>query len=609
MRMTQEEFIFNNEITDTDFLIKTFFEFFPSYKNEQNKIISAWNFLLEKTRTLTRSCGRPYFLHPMRVASILAQNNLDSDSIISGMFHNILSVDNVTIEEIEKKFGHDVATIIQGTAKITALPISSAQGGGRKTLQQADSIRKMLFAMVGDVRVILVKLADRLDRLRNLKGFDEKTRRAVAFEAIDIWAPLADRLGMSNEKNELEDLSLKYSNPDVFAQIKAIVAQKKNERSGYLEQAVNEIQLAAKNAGIEISVSSRAKHFYSIYQKMRKRNKEASELFDLLALRVLCKSVGECYTILGLVHNLWKPLEGRFKDYIAMPKSNGYQSLHTTVICHGKPLEIQIRTDEMHRVAEHGVASHWLYKKGSSHDLVDVKNLSIFNQLRKLRDEHSTDENFFNEFKNELLGDEIVVFTPKGDVIRLPLGSTAIDFAYTIHSEIGEKIVGAKANGKIIPLGTPLANTQIIEVITNPQTHPVEGWLKFAKTSKARQKIRAWLSANDANYETKNSSAAKGGVKNATTSASANSPAQKISHKKGTNPNNPPAHHSGKVRVENSKNFLVSLAKCCNPKYPDAICGYVSRARGITVHRANCLTYLRIPNLEKRSVKVEWEKE
>lgn len=601
--MTQEEFIFNNEITDTDFLIESFFTFFPSYKTDKAKITSAWNFLLEKTRGLTRSCSRPYFLHPMRVASIIAQNNLDSDSVISGLFHNILSVDEVTIEEIETQFGHDVAAIIQGTAKITALPISSAQDGGRKTLQQADSIRKMLFAMVGDVRVIIVKLADRLDRLRNLKGFDEKTKRAVAFEAIDIWAPLADRLGMSSEKNELEDLSLKYSNPDVFAQIKAIVAQKKNERAGYLEQAVKEIQAAAKNAGIEISVSSRAKHFYSIYQKMRKRNKEASELFDLLALRVLCKSVGECYTILGLVHNLWKPLEGRFKDYIAMPKSNGYQSLHTTVICHGKPLEIQIRTDEMHRVAEHGVASHWLYKKGSSRDLVDVKNLSIFNRLRNLYDEHSTDENFFNEFKNELLGDEIVVFTPKGDVIRLPLGSTAIDFAYAIHSEIGEKIVGAKANGKIIPLGTPLSNTQIIEVITNPKTHPVEGWLKFAKTSKARQKIRAWLSANDANYETKNASAAKENAK------SESVPAQKLSHKKGTNPNNPPLRHSGKIRVENSKDFLVSLAKCCNPKYPDAICGYVSRARGITVHRADCLTYLRIPNLEKRSVTVEWETE
>nr|QGT51383.1 GTP pyrophosphokinase [uncultured Spirochaetaceae bacterium] len=604
--MTQEEFVFNNEITDTDFLIESFFEFFPSYKTERNTIFSAWNFLLEKTSGLMRTCGRPYFLHPLRVASILAQNNLDSDSIVSGLFHNILSVENVNVEEIEKKFGRDVATIIQGTAKITALPISSSQGGVRKTLQQADSIRKMLFAMVDDVRVILVKLADRLDRLRNLKGFDEKTRRAVAFEAIDIWAPLADRLGMSSEKNEFEDLSLKYSNPDVFAQIKAIVAQKKNERSGYLEKAVNEIQAAAKNAGIEISVSSRAKHFYSIYQKMRKRNKEASELFDLLALRVLCKSVGECYTILGLVHNLWKPLEGRFKDYIAMPKSNGYQSLHTTVICHGKPLEIQIRTDEMHRVAEHGVASHWLYKKGSSHDLVDVKNLSIFNRLRNLCDEHSADENFFSEFKNELLRDEIVVFTPKGDVIRLPLGSTPIDFAYAIHSEIGEKIVGAKANGKIIPLGTPLENTQIIEVITNPQTHPVEGWLKFAKTSKARQKIRAWLSANDTNYETKNSSAVKA---EKITVASSNAPAQKISHKKGTNPNNPPSHHSGKIRVENSKDFLVSIAKCCSPKYPDAICGYVSRARGITVHRANCLTYLRIPNLEKRSVKVEWEKE
>lgn len=597
--MTEEEFVTNNEQTDSSLLLNEFFEIFPDYKKDQEKISSAWNFLLQKTQGMTRSCGKPYYLHPMRVAAILARNKLDADSIIGGFFHNLLPLPQVDIEEIRQGWGDAVATISQGTARITNLQISS------KTLQQADSIRKMLFAMVDDVRVIMVKLADRLDRIRNLKGYDNKTQRAVAAEVIDIWAPLADRLGMKGEKNELEDLSLKYSNPDVFQQIKAIVSAKKDERSNYLDNAVQKITDAAKKANIEVSVKSRAKHFYSIYQKMRKRNKEVSELFDLFALRILCQTVPECYTLVGLAHSLWKPLDGRFKDYIAMPKANGYQSLHTTVLCEGKPLEIQIRTREMDNVAQHGVASHWLYKKGSSHDSVDLKGLPIFNQLRELREKHVDDESFFSEFKNDLLADEIVVFTPKGDVIQLPVGSCAIDFAYQIHSGIGEKIVGAKADGKIIPLSAPLQNTQIIEILTNPKSHPVEGWLKWTKTSKAKQKIRAWLTANDETFTDKGA-VAKQAEANAR-EAAANKVRQ--AHKKGTSPQAVAARHSGKVRVENSKNYMVTFAKCCNPKYPDPIAGYVSRTRGVTIHRANCYIFLRIPGLEKRMVDVSWEEE
>ncbi|MBQ3649258.1 MAG: bifunctional (p)ppGpp synthetase/guanosine-3',5'-bis(diphosphate) 3'-pyrophosphohydrolase, partial [Treponema sp.] len=491
--MHLQTFAANTTETDPQKLIDTFFSEYPQNftPEDEEKIRSAWDFLIGKTRNLKRKCGLPYYLHPMRVACILAESHLGADAIISGIFHNILDVDSECLDEIEKRFGKDVANIAKGTAKITGLKIKS------KTLQEADSIRKMLFAMIDDIRVILVKLADRLDRMRNLKSVDEQAQRAVAKEVIDIWCPLASRLGMSDVKSEMEDLSLKYSNPDAFQQIKAIVAQKKAERADYLDKAVKKIYTAAEKSGISVTITSRAKHFYSIYQKMRKRNKEAGELYDLLALRIICQTANECYTLIGIVHGLWKPMDGRFKDYIAMPKPNGYQSLHTTVICEGKPLEIQIRTQEMQNIAEHGVASHWLYKKGTNHDMVKAEDLSIINQLRSLRDQNLSDERFFSELKNELLGDSIYVFTPRGDVKELPAGANAIDFAYAIHSDVGEKIVGAKADGKIIPLTAPLQNTQIIEILTNPQAHQTQGQLLEVKTGKARQKIHSWLTAND----------------------------------------------------------------------------------------------------------------
>lgn len=599
-----QNIVFNSPQDSPNALLEEFFKNFSYFsKEEKEQITKAWNFLCSKSEGLSRSCGKPYYLHPLRIAFILAENNFDSDCIIAGILHSIFTL-GVTPQEIETQFGKTVLNIINGTSKIMNLSINS------KTLQQADAIRKMLFAMVDDIRVIFVKIADKLDRIQNIKTLESEKQRALAAEAIDIWAPLADRLGMQQVKNEFEDSSLKYTNPDAFQQIKAVISQKKEERATYLNNAVTKIQTEAEKAGIKVTITSRAKHFYSIYQKMRKRNKEPGELFDLLALRIICQKNQECYTLVGIVHSLWKPLDGRFKDYIAMPKANGYQSLHTTVMCEDRPLEIQIRTQKMHDIAEHGVASHWLYKKGTNHDLVDAGKLGIFNQLQELKEKSFTNDLYFQNFKNDLLGDEIVVFTPKGDVKQLPVGSNAIDFAYSIHSAIGEKIVGAKADGKIISLTQELKNTQIIEILTNPQAHPTETQLKSVKTYKAKQKIHAWLVANDPNFMDK-AAAEKLMAENAAALALQNQGEQKKIHKKGTKSDfhqeNANAKKVEKVRIGNTANFMVTFAQCCHPKYPDPIVGYVSRYKGVTVHKASCLTFQRIQNVESRTIEVQWD--
>lgn len=602
----ENDILTNNTETNPDVLEQEFFKTFPDYSAEEKaKFDSAWKFLLEKTDGITRKCGKPYYLHPMRVAALLADRNMDMDCVVCGLLHSIFEVEGVKKEEVEKLFGTTVMKIVSDTSKITGMKINAS------TIQQADNIRKMLFAMIDDVRVIFVKLADRLDRMRNLKSVEEKKQRLISAEVLDIWAPLADRLGMQTVKNELEDLSLKYSNPNVFQQIKAIVAQKKGERAAYLEKAVKAIKDAAAKAGIEVTISSRAKHFYSIYKKMQKRNVPADKLYDLLALRVICHTNSECYTLIGIVHGLWKPMDGRFKDYIAMPKANGYQSLHTTVVCEGKPLEIQIRTDKMHSMAEHGVASHWLYKKGMSHDKVDINSLGIFNQLQNLKKENLSNENFFSELKNEILGDEIYVFTPKGDVVQLPAGSNAIDFAYNVHSAVGEKIVGAKADGKIIPITAPLKNTQIIEIITNPQAHPTESQLKLVHTSKARQKIHSWLVANDPTFVDKAAlaqHAADVAANNERGKAIQEEKRKKRSRKGDGEIKNPLENYTGRIIAEHTKNMLCTLAGCCSPKPGDLIVGYVSKKKGIMVHKATCMTFQRIENIENRMVDVEWEK-
>ena len=592
--MTKIEEDLQNGITDTQILIDDFFASYPEYNEQKDLILPAWNFLIEKTTGVLRSSGRPYHLHPLRVACILAENHLDYESVIAGFFHNLLEAPGIDEQEIEDKFGKSILSIIRSSRRITNLKIKN------KTIQQADSFRKMLFAMIDDIRVILVKLADRLDRIRNLKILDTTEQKEIAQEVIEVWAPLANRLGMSSVKVELEDLSLKALNPEVFQQIKKVVSSKKTERSEYLEKAQKEIYKAANRLSLEVTVNSRAKHFYSIYQKMRKRNKSADELFDLLAIRIICESPEDCYMMIGQVHNLWKPLEGRFKDYIAMPKANGYQSLHTTVICEGKPLEIQIRTKQMHSVAEHGVASHWLYKKGTNKDSVSVDNLSIINQLKELRKNHLQDEEFFNEIKEELLGDSIFVFTPNGEVRELPAGATAIDFAYSIHSHIGETIVGAKADGQIIPLSKPLKNTQIIEVLTSPQAHPTFNQLQLVKTAKARSKIRGWLQNNGFAFETEKA--------NSNIISESQKEQKKQSHKSG---NGKPLQEENdapvKIRIGDTTNFMIHVAKCCNPRFGDEIVGYVSRGRGIIVHKKDCRNFERIPNIEERYIPVIWE--
>ncbi|MCR5764860.1 MAG: RelA/SpoT family protein [Treponema sp.] len=595
------EYIFNSPLDAPEQLIKEFFLVNDNYSEEdKNKVLKAWNLLVEKTKGILRECGKPYYLHPLRVANILAQNKLDSDTLVAAILHPIHKF-GVSEEEVKADFGENVSKILITTSKIIALPMNS------KTLHESDAIRKMLFAMCDDARVILLTLSDRLDRIRNISSLTKEQQKALAEAVIEIWAPLADRLGMQKEKNEFEDLSLRYTNPAAFLQIEKIVAQSQEERAAYLEKAVNSIYKSAEKMGISVTITSRAKHYYSIYQKMRKRNKEASELYDLLALRILCNSPAECYTLVGLVHGLWKPMDGRFKDYIAMPKANGYQSLHTTVICEGKPLEIQIRTYEMHNLAEHGIASHWLYKKGTNHDLVEADKLDIFNRLQQFKQNALTDTSSFATLKNELLGDEIYVFTPKGDVRKLPAGATAIDFAYAIHSAIGEKIIAAKADGKIIPLSKPLQNTQIIEVITNPQAHPTESQLKLVKTSKAHQKIHSWLMSNDPTFSERVSlqkAEAEALIQN---QISVETKAHKRRPKAGKNPEIQPYRAPHNILVQGDKNVLHNIAQCCHPQYPDLIVGYVTRSKGITVHRADCLIYQRIPNKENKTIEVTWE--
>lgn len=604
------EKVFSSDVKNQAALLEEFFSKHEYLSSEEKAAVTqAWSLLTEKAGNKTRAGGEPYHLHPLRVANILAESKLDGVTLVAAILHSVKEFD-VSEEELKNAFGENVCNIILTVNKILNLPINT------KTIHQSDAIRNMLFAMCDDARIILITLADRLDRIRNIKNFSAADQHMIAQTVIEIWAPLADRLGMQAEKNEFEDLSLKYTNPAVFQQIKAIVSQKKDERASYLEKAVNSIYKSADKMGMKIEIQSRAKHFYSIYQKMRKRNKEAGELFDLLALRILCNTPAECYTLVGIVHGLWKPLDGRFKDYIAMPKSNGYQSLHTTVMCEGKPLEIQIRTHEMHNMAEHGIASHWLYKKGSSRELIEEDRLAIINKLQQFKDS-LTEGNNFETLKNELLGDEIYVFTPKGDVKKLPMGATAVDFAYSIHTAIGEKIIAAKADGKIIPLSRPLQNTQIIEVITNPQAHPTEAQLKLVKTTKAHQKIHSWLMANDPTFSERlalkaeeNATAAgiEGTVGMAGGGAMHFNRVKKSRPKKGAKEASEirPQKKYG-VLVQGERRVLYNLAQCCKPAYPDLIAGYVTRTKGVSIHRADCLIYQRIPHKEDRNVDVAWD--
>jgi GTP pyrophosphokinase len=579
-------------------------------KADRERVLKAARWAESLHADQKRASGEPYLIHPLQVAQILLEMRMDAETLIAALLHDVLEDTEITRQEMRKECGKEVESLVNGVTKISILRAKN------KSVQQAETIRKMLFAMVKDIRVILIKLADKLHNMRTLEFLPEDRRRATAIDTIDIYAPLAGRLGISWMKDELEDLSLKHLNRDAYDQIKRFVAQKREERAAYLRGVERAIRGAARQEGVEVTLQTRAKHFYSIYKKMKRKGRKLDEIYDILGIRIMCRNQTECYTILGIVHRLWIPIEGRFKDYIAMPKANRYQSLHTTVMCYeGKLIEIQIRTEEMHRTAEYGIAAHWIYKQGFVKEKLKAEELAIINKLKSWNGIRITSGEFLEEIKRELLKDSIYVFTPKGDVIELPTGSTAIDFAYHIHTEVGNHCVGAKADGAIIPLSQELRNTQVIEVMTASSARPHLSWLRQVRTARARQKVRAWLNKHDETLFIDRSIVAK---------------KKEPQPKPETHPKPEPAAKSeqqavpdevaelqGKttvidmsrigIRAGSERNMMIRLAGCCSPTTGDAIIGYVSRGRGIIVHKRNCpnLTYIR--DFDERKIDVEWE--
>jgi GTP pyrophosphokinase len=481
-----------------------------------------------------------------------------------------------------------------------------------KTQEEAENVRKMIFALSSDVRVIILRLERKLQALQAIDNTGTGAEASASAEAsagaaktaaqecLSIDAPLADRLGLQQIKDELEDSSLKILNPDAWGQINALVSLGYDEREAYLKKVSAAIAKEAARNGLKVSISSRAKHYYSIYLKMRKRGKAASEIYDFFGLRIICQNDMDCYIILGLVHKLWKPVNGRFKDYIAHPKANGYRSLHTTVLTGPDEtmLEIQIRSAAMHEAAEFGLASHWLYKRGKAGEA-------------PVRDEDLQGENSFEALKVRLLKNDVVVFTPQGKVQRFPAGATALDFAYKVHSAIGEHCSGSKADGSIIPLSLPLKTGQVVEILTSPQAHPHPAWLEMAKTPRARSKIRSWLLANDPTFSdsTSEHDRALEAAREAARETPKKSPASvtRPFRTPAAKPVAPDAPLRVTIDARSEKNMLLHFAQCCKARPGQPIVGYVSRGRGIIIHRADCPRLAEIPDFEKRSIAVAWE--
>ncbi|WP_337544133.1 bifunctional (p)ppGpp synthetase/guanosine-3',5'-bis(diphosphate) 3'-pyrophosphohydrolase [Mitsuokella jalaludinii] len=462
-----------------------------SPKADLNLIRRAYELARKAHEGQTRVSGEAYIIHPLHVAQILTQLHLDDATISAALLHDVVEDTIYTNEQMKEMFGDEVAMLIDGVTKLGRLQYKS------KEEAQLESYRKMFLAMAKDIRVIMIKLADRLHNMRTLKYMREDKQKRIARETIEIYAPLANRLGISSIKWELEDLCLRYLEPEIYYDLVENVKQKRKERQSFIDTSIEQIKEKLAEANIKADISGRAKHFYSIYKKMKRDNKDLSEIYDLSAVRVLVDSVKDCYGVLGVIHAMWKPIPGRFKDYIAMPKSNGYQSLHTTVMTRGYPLEIQIRTFAMHQVSEFGVAAHWKYKeagKGAKATGAVDQKMSWLRQMVNLQQELSDPKEYFEALKVDVFSDEVFVFTPKGDVVDLPKGSIPIDFAYRIHTEVGHHCVGAKVNGKLVPLEYKLKNGDIVSVITNKANNgPSRDWLNIVASSETRSKIRSWF--------------------------------------------------------------------------------------------------------------------
>lgn len=623
-------------------------------ETDRDLIQRAYGFADSKHADQLRQSGEEFISHPLEVAQICAELRLDSETIAAALLHDTVEDTSASIDEIEAEFGPTVAQLVDGVTKLTEITFRS------RDERQAENYRKMMVAMASDIRVILIKLADRLHNMRTISALPKQKQTEKARETLEVFAPLAHRLGIHAIKWELEDLAFATLHPRKYAEIKQLVAQQRMERESYVDSAGSTVSRELAALGIEAEISGRAKHFYSIYTKMTRRGKEFNEIFDLTAMRVIVDSVKDCYGAIGVIHSLWKPLPGRFKDMIAMPRANMYQALHTTVIGpEGRPLEIQIRTKEMHELAEYGIAAHVIYKEGGSGEDVAREKMTWLRRLLEVEGDGDPGE-FLAALKEDLFEDEVYVFTPQGEVKSLSAGSTPLDFAYSVHTDVGHRCVGAKVNGKMVPLHYRLQSGDIVEVQTSKQGRgPSRDWLELVRTSRAREKISAWFRS-----ESREDAEKRGRDELAQGLRKKGIPHQKISGspllvdviremgfkkaddfyiaigeskissrvvvtkllqrlKRGDEVERPAAEGllegadesrrrtldsaSFGIKVEGADNVAVRLAKCCRPVPGDEIVGYVSLGKGITVHRGDCQNLASLRKAPERFVAVAWE--
>lgn len=644
---------FKDKDVEFKHLIDTIHSYLPKAKCDD--VTKAYQLAEEAHKDQRRVSGEPYILHPLAVAQILADMKIDTTTITASLLHDVVEDTSYTLDDLKKMFGKEVAFLVDGVTKLSRLNYRTKED------QQLNSMRKMFLAMAKDVRVVVIKLADRLHNMRTLRYMRSDKQKRIAQETLEIFAPLAHRLGIFNIKWELEDLSFRYLEPDKYYDLVDQMKQKRHVREEIVNEAIDVLKKALDEAHIHCEINGRPKHFYSIYKKMKKDNRDLSQVYDLFAIRVIVDDVKDCYGVLGIVHSLWKPLPYRFKDYIAMPKPNNYQSLHTTVIgTRGQPVEIQIRTWEMHRIAEYGVAAHWRYKEGNqtaNKDAFDEK-MGWLRNLLEWQDTSNPKE-FVNALKLDAFSDEVFVFSPRGDVIDLPQGAIPIDFAYRIHTDVGHRCVGAKINGKIVPLDYKLKNGDIVEIITSKVGKPSLDWLNIVGSSESRSKIRSWFKKENReeniakgldalereckrlghDWKALNIGGRLGRVAKQMNAGSEDDLVAAVGyggfavntvlikllelHKKDlqkqeekTNSlaaleklktKKPVKHNGTGILVKGEPGLLVRLAKCCSPVPGDPIIGFITRGRGVSVHRADCPNVTHGQNDVDRLIDVEWD--